>query len=119
MDLLYQGVVDGRISLERWVDVCCTTPARMFGLYGRKGVIAPGADADIVVYDPAGHTSIGIGDGRTHHMNMDYSAWEGYEIDGQVDVVISRGRVIVTGGEYVGDKAHGRFLKRALSQNLI
>ena len=87
MDLLYQGVVDGRISLERWVDVCCTTPARMFGLYGKKGVIAPGADADIVIYDPAGHTRIGIGEGRTHHMNMDYSAWEGYEIDGHVDIV--------------------------------
>jgi dihydropyrimidinase len=119
IDLLYQGVVDGRISLERWVDVCCTTPARMFGLYGRKGVIAAGADADIVVYDPAGHTSIGIGEGRTHHMNMDYSAWEGYEIDGHVDVVLSRGRVIVEGGEYSGDKGHGRFLKRELSQNLV
>jgi dihydropyrimidinase len=119
IDLLYQGVVDGRISLERWVDVCCTTPARMFGLYGKKGVIAPGADADIVVYDPAGHTSIGIGEGLTHHMNMDYSAWEGYEIDGHVDVVMSRGRVIVDGRGYVGDKAHGAFLKRGLSQNLV
>ena len=61
MDLLYQGVVDGRISLARWVELCCTTPARMFGLYPQKGVIAPGADADIVVYDPDGHTSIGVG----------------------------------------------------------
>ena len=55
----------------------------MFGLYGRKGVIAPGADADIVVYDPNGHTRIGVD--KTHHMNMDYSAWEGFEIDGHVD----------------------------------
>ena len=91
IDLIYQGVADGRISLERWVEVCATTPARMFGLYGRKGVITPGADADIVIYDPAGHTSIGLGEGKTHHMNMDYSAWEGFEIDGHVDTVLSRG----------------------------
>jgi dihydropyrimidinase len=126
MDLLYQGVVDGRISLERWVEVTSTTPARMFGLYGRKGVIAPGADADIVVYDPNGHTSIGVGTdsdgrptGRVHHMNMDYSAYEGYEIDGHVDTVLSRGRVIVDGNEYLGAPGHGQFLKRGLSQNLI
>ena len=117
LDLLYQGVVDGRISLERWVDVCCTTPARMFGLYGRKGVIAPGADADIVIYDPDGHTSIGVG--KTHHMNMDYSAWEGWEIDGHVDVVLSRGTVIKDESGYTGTKGHGQFVKRGLSQNLI
>ena len=70
LDLLYQGVVDGRISLERWVDVCCTTPARMFGLYGRKGVIAPGADADVVVYDPNGHTSIGVGKTPPHEHGL-------------------------------------------------
>ncbi len=57
MDLLYQGVVTGQISLERWVEITSTTPARMFGLYGTKGVIQPGADADLVVYDPNGHTS--------------------------------------------------------------
>ena len=117
MDLLYQGVVDGRISLERWVEVTSTTPARMFGLYGRKGVIAPGADADVVVYDPNGHTSIGVG--KTHHMNMDYSAYEGYEINGHVDTVLSRGRVIVDANEYHGAPGHGKFLKRGLSQNLI
>ena len=117
MDLLYQGVHDGRISLERWVDVCCTTPARMFGLYGKKGVIAPGADADIVVYDPNGHTSIGVE--KTHHMNMDDSAWEGYEIDGHVDVVLSRGTVIKDETGYIGTKGHGAFVKRGLSQNLI
>ncbi len=66
MDLLYQGVVDGQISLERWVEITATTPARMFGLYGRKGVIQPGADADIVVYDPNGHTSIGVEQDAPH-----------------------------------------------------
>jgi len=117
MDLMYQGVVDGRISLEKWVEVCCTTPARMFGMYPRKGVISPGADADVVIYDPAGHTSIGLG--KSHHMNMDYSAWEGYEIDGAVQTVLSRGSVIVDAGEYLGKKTDGRFVRRELSQNLI
>ncbi|KZM73048.1 dihydropyrimidinase [Nocardia terpenica] len=117
MDLMFQGVRDGRLALERWVDVCCTTPARMFGMYPRKGVISPGADADIVVYDPNGHTSIGVG--KTHHMNMDYSAYEGFEIDGHVDTVLSRGRVVVDDDRYVGSAGHGRFVRRALSQNLI
>jgi dihydropyrimidinase len=116
MDLMYQGVVTGEITLERWVELTSTTPARMFGLYGQKGVIQPGADADLVVYDPNGHTSIGIGEGRTHHMNMDHSAWEGYEIDGHVDVVLSRGKVVVDGGQYLGAKGDGRFVKRGLSQ---
>ncbi len=115
MDLLYQGVVDGRITLERWVELCCTTPARMFGLYGQKGVIAPGADADIVVYDPNGRTHISV---ETHHMAMDHSAWEGYEIDGHVDTVISRGSVVIDDGAYLGRKGHGQFLKRGLSQYL-
>ena len=117
MDLLYQGVVDGQISLERWVEITSTTPARMFGLYGKKGVIAPGADADVVIYDPAGHTSIGLN--KTHHMNMDYSAWEGFEIDGHVDTVLSRGKVVVDGNQYLGAKGDGRFVKRGLSQYLI
>ncbi|MFD6396305.1 dihydropyrimidinase [Nocardia sp. NPDC060249] len=117
MDLLFQGVKDGRISLERWVEVCCTSPARMFGMYPRKGVISPGADADVVIYDPNGHTSIGLG--KTHHMNIDHSAWEGFEIDGHVDTVLSRGRVIVDNGAYHGRAGHGRFLRRGLSQNLL
>ena len=117
MDLMYQGVVSGQITLERFVELTSTTPARMFGLYGRKGVIAPGADADIVVYDPSGHTSIGVD--KTHHMNMDYSAWEGFEIDGHVDVVLSRGTVIVDETGYVGTRGHGQYVKRGLSQYLI
>ncbi|MDV6305401.1 MULTISPECIES: dihydropyrimidinase [Rhodococcus] len=117
IDLMFQGVKSGKITLEKWVDVCCTTPARMFGMYPRKGVITPGADADIVIYDPNGHTSIGVD--KTHHMNMDYSAYEGFEIDGHVDTVISRGRIIVDGGSYSGTAGHGRFVRRDLSQNLI
>jgi dihydropyrimidinase len=117
MDLIFQGVVDGEISLQRWVELCSTTPARMFGLYGRKGAIAPGFDADIVVYDPAGRTEIGFH--KTHHMNMDHSAWEGFVIDGHVDVTMSRGEVLVENGEFHGRKGHGQFLRRGLSQYLI
>lgn len=117
VDLLYQGVVTGQITLERWVELISVTPARMFGLYGRKGVLAPGADADVVVYDPQGHTSIGVG--KTHHMTMDYSAWEGYEIDGHVDVVLSRGQVIVADGAFHGRVGHGTYQRRELSQYLI
>jgi dihydropyrimidinase len=117
MDLLYQGVVDKQISLERWVEVTSTTPARMFGMYGKKGVIQPGADGDVVIYDPNGHTSIGVG--QTHHMNMDYSAWEGFEIDGHVDTVLSRGKVIVDNNQYIGAKSDGKYFKRGLSQYLI
>jgi dihydropyrimidinase len=116
MDLLYQGVVDGRISLSRWVEICCTAPARMFGLHPRKGEIIPGADADVVIYDPRATTRISV---ETHHMNMDHSAWEGYDIDGGVDTVMSRGRVIVAQGEYRGSKGHGQFLRRGLSSYLL
>jgi len=116
MDLLYQGVVAGQISLERWVEITSTTPARMFGLYGRKGVIQPGADADVVVYDPKGHTTISA---ATHHMNMDHSAWEGFQVDGHVDTVLSRGKVIVDENEYLGRKGDGSYLKRGLSQYLV
>jgi dihydropyrimidinase len=116
MELLYQGVVDGQITLERWVETCCTTPARMFGLYPTKGAVVPGADADIVVWDPSGKTKIGIND--KHHMNMDHSAYEGFEIDGKVDTVLSRGSVIVESDQFHGRAGHGKYLKRGLSQYL-
>jgi dihydropyrimidinase len=115
MDLVYQGVAAGRISLERWVEITSTSPARMFGLYGRKGVIAPGADADIVVYDPLAEQTISA---LTHHMNVDYSAYEGMQLTGKVDTVLSRGAVVIRGGEFHGRAGHGRFLSRGLSQYL-
>jgi dihydropyrimidinase len=116
VDLLYQGVVDGKLSLARWVETIATTPARMFGLYPRKGVISPGSDADIVLYDPQGRTRISV---ETHHMNMDYSAWEGWEIAGRVDTVISRGEVISRNGDYTGRAGRGRYVRRGLSDYLI
>lgn len=115
MDLIYQGVVAGQLSLERWVETCSVTPARMFGLYPRKGAIAPGSDADIVIYDPAAAHTLSA---ETHHMAIDYSAWEGTSVAGSVATVISRGSVIVEGKRYVGRKGHGRFQKRGLCQYL-
>ncbi|MEM9565778.1 MAG: dihydropyrimidinase [Actinomycetota bacterium] len=116
MDLIYQGVVQGEITLPRWVELCATTPARMFGLYPRKGVIQPGADADIVLYDPDATWTISV---DNHHMNMDYSAYEGIEIRGRVDTVLSRGEVIIENGSYNGRAGHGRYLRRSLSQYLV
>ncbi len=115
MDLLFQGVVEGRISKERWVEVCCTDPARMFGLE-KKGLLSPGMDADLVVYDPYGPTTISA---ETHHMNLDYSAWEGWTVPGHVDLVMSRGTVIVDSTGYVGSTGHGRYVRRTLPLNLI
>lgn len=117
MDLIYQGVVAGELTLERWVETCCTTPARMFGMYPKKGVIAPGADADIVVYDPNGRTEIGVG--KAHHMNMDHSSWEGTVIDGKVDTVISRGSVVVEQNAFHGRPGHGQYIKRGLCNYLV
>ncbi|MGH3947965.1 MAG: dihydropyrimidinase [Pseudonocardiaceae bacterium] len=116
MDLLHQGVVGGEISQARWVEISSTTPARMFGLYPRKGVIAPGSDADIVVYDPNATQVLSV---DTHHMNVDYSAYEGMAITGKVHTVLSRGSMVLDNGEFTGNAGHGRFLKRELSQYLI
>jgi dihydropyrimidinase len=87
----------------------------MFGLYPRKGVVRPGSDADVVLYDPGATTQIGV---ETHHMNLDHSAYEGFKVQGKVDLVMSRGRVLIEDDAYVGTKGHGRYLKRDLSQYL-
>jgi dihydropyrimidinase len=117
VDLLHDGgVVAGRISRERWVEIVSAAPARMFGLAGRKGVVAPGADADLVVYDPARRHTISA---ATHHMDVDYSCYEGREVVGASDVVLSRGEVIVEDGEWKGRKGAGRFLKRATAREYL
>jgi dihydropyrimidinase len=116
MDLLHQGVLKGEISLTRWVEIASTTPARMFGLYPRKGIIAAGSDADIVIYDPAATQTLSA---ATHHMNVDYSAYEGWQITGRVEVTLSRGTVVVAGGALHGGPGHGQFLPRDLNQYLV
>jgi dihydropyrimidinase len=110
VDLLHDGgVVGGRISRERWVEIISTAPARLFGMYPRKGTIAVGSDADIVVYDPERKRKISA---RTHHMDVDYSCYEGREVQGTAEIVLSRGSVIVRNGEFTGRKGHGQFVKR-------
>ncbi len=116
VDLMYQGVVTGEISLPRWVEICSTTPARMFGLYPRKGTIEPGADADIVIYDPAATQTISA---STHHMNIDYSAFEGLTITGRAETVMSRGSFVIRDGAFVGSGSHGSYIPRGLSSYLI
>jgi dihydropyrimidinase len=117
MDLLHDGgVVAGRITKERWVEVCSAAPARMFGLAGRKGVVAVGADADLVVYDPNKAHTISA---STHHMDVDYSCYEGRRVTGASAVVLSRGKVIVENGSYTGTKGDGRFLKRAVARDQL
>jgi len=113
VDLLHDGgVVEGRISRERWVEIMATAPARMFGMYPRKGAIAPGSDADILVYDPNRRRTISA---ATHHMDVDYSIFEGREVQGASDVVMSRGTVLVRDGAWVGPAGHGRFVRRGLA----
>ncbi|MFE9042626.1 dihydropyrimidinase [Streptomyces sp. NPDC007818] len=115
MDLLHQAVVDGHITRRRWIEIACATPARMFGLYPQKGTIAPGADADIVLYDP--HTTQVLS-AETHHMNVDYSAYEGRTVTGRVETVLSRGEVVIDHRKYVGHAGHGAFIPRSTCQYL-
>jgi dihydropyrimidinase len=111
VDLLHDGgVVGGRITRERWVEIVSTAPAKLFGMYPRKGSISVGADADLVIYDPNRRRTISA---KTHHMDVDYSCYEGREVQGASDVVLSRGSVIVRNGEFTGTKGHGRFIKRS------
>jgi dihydropyrimidinase len=110
LDLLHDGgVVAGRISRERWVEIVSTAPAKMFGMYPQKGSVAIGSDADLVIYDPDRKHKISA---KTHHMNVDYSCYEGRTVQGGSDVVLSRGSVIVRDGTFTGGKGHGRFIKR-------
>jgi len=110
VDLLHDGgVVGGRISPERWVEIISTAPAKMFGMYPRKGAVAIGSDADLVIYDPNRRHVISA---ATHHMDVDYSCYEGRTVQGGSDIVLSRGSVIVRDGVFTGSKGHGRFVKR-------
>jgi dihydropyrimidinase len=110
--LMYsEGVGKKRISLRRFVDLCCTNPAKIFGVYPEKGVIREGADADIVIIDPAKKTILRRGE---LHANVDYTAYEGMELNGYPVCTISRGDVIVRDGVFNGKPGRGNFLKRGL-----
>ncbi len=106
-----EGVAKGRLSLERWVKVCCTAPADLFDL-PQKGRLLPGCDADIVIFDPAAQVTYTT---KKLHSNTDYSVWDGWDCQGRVDMVFSRGRRIVDGEAYLGQADHGRYLARAVT----
>ena len=110
MSLIYDGgVAAGRISLNRFVELTSTAAAKIFGLFPKKGTIAVGSDADIVIFDPNREQTISA---ATHHMRVDYSAYEGWKVKGVTETVLSRGKVLVENGEFKGRKGDGQFLKR-------
>jgi dihydropyrimidinase len=108
--LHHHGVNAGKISLNRFVEIVSTAPARIFGMYPKKGAIAPGGDADIVVWDPKAEHLISA---KTHHMRVDYSMFEGFKVQGNARQVFSRGELIVEHGRYVGRVGRGQYLRRA------
>jgi dihydropyrimidinase len=103
-------VREGRISLNRMVELLCTNPAKLFGLYPRKGTLAVGSDADVVVFDPAKRVTISA---ATHHSACDYSLYEGTEVEGSPEVVLLRGNVLVENNTLVAKPGLGQFIKRA------
>jgi dihydropyrimidinase len=110
MELLYsEGVHKGKITLNKYVEVACTNPAKIFGMFPRKGTLAPGSDADMVIFDPNEAHTLSV---STHHMNVDYSAYEGWPVTGKVKTVILRGRVAIDKEECLVEKGYGKFIKR-------
>ena len=108
--LIYHGgVVEGRFSLNRWIELTSTAAAKLFGMYPKKGTIQVGSDADIVVFDPGvSWTKSAAG----HHMDVDYSAYEGKHVQGRVETVLLRGKVIIDGDEYLGETGDGEYIPR-------
>lgn len=113
MVLLYDGgVKEGRISVNRWVELCSTAPAKIFGLFPRKGTISPGADADVVIFDPNKTQTLSY---KTLHMNADYNPYEGRTVQGVCETVFCRGKKLVDNGQWVGQEFKGSFLRRSES----
>jgi dihydropyrimidinase len=111
LQLIYHhGVNENRLSVNRFVELVSTTPAKLFGMYPRKGLLAAGSDADMVIWDPQAEHTISA---RTHHMRVDYSMFEGFQVKGNARTVLSRGEVIVENGQFLGRPGRGRYLKRA------
>jgi len=110
MELLFsEGVANGKISLNKYVEVTSTNPAKIFGMFPKKGTIAVGADADIVIFDPNVKHTISV---NTHHMNTNYSAYEGWEVKGKVKTVLLRGATAIDNNQCLIDRAYGQFVKR-------
>ncbi|MBI3194634.1 MAG: dihydropyrimidinase [Ignavibacteriae bacterium] len=107
--LFHHGVNMGRISVNRWVEIVSTAPAKMFGLYPRKGTISIGSDADVVIWDPNTEHTISA---STHHMRVDYSMFEGFKVKGNAETILSRGEIIADKGTWFGKAGRGKFIKR-------
>ena len=103
------GVVERGFSLNKWVDLCSTASAKLFGMFPKKGTIAVGSDADIVIFDPAAEQ---VRSASTHHTHCDYNLFEGMKVKGKVETVLSRGKVIIQNDQYLGRAGDGQFLKR-------
>ena len=117
MELLYsEGVHKGKISLNKYVEVACTNPAKIFGMFPRKGTIAVGSDADIVIFDP---NEKHILSAKTHHMNVDYSGYEGWEVTGKVKTVLLRGKVAIENNHCNIEKGYGKFIKRNKVSSIV
>jgi dihydropyrimidinase len=114
--LFHRGVQEGRISLERFVELISTNPAKIMGLYPRKGALSPGSDADITVIDPNRSWTV---QAEEHHMGGDYNAWEGWELKGKVVTTILRGTPLVEDERWVGSKTGGRYLARTLLPQVV
>ncbi len=113
MSLIYNGgVVQGRISVNRFVELTSTAAAKIFGLFPKKGTIAVGSDADIVIFDPDEEMTISA---ETHHMRVDFSCYEGMRVRGVTKTVLSRGELVIEEGQYVGRRGHGSYLRRGLA----
>jgi dihydropyrimidinase len=108
--MYYGGVAEGRFSVNRWIEMCCTAPAKLFGLYPTKGTIAIGSDADIVIFDPDTRWTKSVDE---HHMDVDYSCYEGLDVQGRVETVLLRGQTIIADDAYHGSKGDGQYLPRA------
>jgi dihydropyrimidinase len=98
-----------KISLNKYVEVACTNPAKIFGMFPRKGTIAVGSDADIVIFDPEEKHTLSV---KTHHMNVDYSGYEGWEVTGKVKTVLLRGQIAIDNNKCLLEKGYGQFIKR-------
>jgi dihydropyrimidinase len=113
LPLVYsRGVGTGKIDLHRWVEVCCSAPARLFDLH-TKGQLLPGFDADIVIFDPEAEHVFNV---QSMHSNTDYSVWEGWKTKGKVEKTFSRGRLIVDGDRFLGSADHGQYLHRSVQR---
>ena len=108
--MIYAQNKPSKINVNRFVQLVSTAPAKLFGLYPRKGTIAVGSDADLVIFDPQRKHTISA---KTHHMRVDYSMFEGIQVTGMPDLVMSRGKVVVEGEKFLGRAGQGEFLRRS------